>query len=109
MIKVALARALHTSGYIHVDGGGVAITRRKDYREWARITAPVKKKMILFDRERASVKPFAFTLHFERTTTVYASTAARRERVNVVRNEKRARGVKDKKYSLQSRIIGLAA
>jgi hypothetical protein len=106
MIKVAVARALRVAhGYIHVDSTGISVTRRKDFREKAFLPRIAAKNMYLFDDEDTAhlVKPFRFTAEFHKTTKVYKSSPERKAQINT-----RRAGVKRRKYSLHSRVIGLA-
>lgn len=104
MIKVAVARALDVPhGYIHVDASGIAVTRRKDFREKAFLPTNVKDKMILFDNEALPVKAYSFSIVFHKTSRVYALTPKRKEQINKAR-----RGKHRRKYSLRERVIGLA-
>lgn len=108
MIKVALKRALNLShGYIHVDATGVSISRNGSYREKAFLPRPALMKMLAFDRDKTSVKPFRFSLQFFKTTKV-----ADADRLLVVnKSSKKIRskpGYVAKKYDMRSRVIGVA-
>lgn len=108
MIKVALKRALNLShGYIHVDATGVSISRNGSYREKAFLPRPALVKMLQFDRDKAHVKPFRFSLSFIKTTKV--ADADRLAVTNKAKRKHRAKaGYVAKKYDMRSRVIGVA-
>ena len=117
MIKVAVARALRIPhGYIHVDSTGISVTRRNDYREKAFLPKVAQRKMLQFDGEKearklglpSKVTAFRFTAVFHKTTKVVKSTEARKARINELRNARAAKGIKPRKYSLHSRVVGIA-
>ena len=117
MIKVAVAHALRIPhGYIHVDATGISVTRRDDYREKAFLPKIAQRKMLEFDREEADrkkglpskVTPFRFVAIFHKTSKVVKSNAARKARINQLRNARAAAGIKPKKYRLHQRVVGLS-
>jgi hypothetical protein len=108
-IKVATKVAIGGHGYVNVDASGVAITRRNDYREKAFLTRPLQAWMIAFDKwsRNAGPRPKAIkaTLVFHKTTKIVKRD---RDEINAARQARAARGIKQKKYTMRERVVGLA-
>lgn len=106
MIKVAAKRALNLAhGYISVDATGIAITRNGLYREKAFLPRSALPKMIAFDADKATVKPFSFKVTFFKTSKIRKYDA---REVAMHRRSAIKTGNAKKKYNMRSRVIGLA-
>jgi hypothetical protein len=131
MYHVTTAEAINIPhGYIKVDGTGVSITRRTDYREHALPPKVMRKNMLLFDRyyleyvkwlkgkrkdkgePNFPIKPHKVRLTFYKTTKVHKASEDRKEKINEARRirkaNNKANGVKEKVYDLHKRVLGLA-
>lgn len=106
MLKLAIKREIGGHGYVHVEGGNVAITRRPDYRERGFLPRPALKAMLDFDNQR-EVKPFKFKITFYKTTPIITAETAER-RYALLRKERAKPGHKQKKYTMRQRIAGIA-
>ena len=109
MIKLAIAEAIRVPhGYIKVDARGVRLTRRKDYREGAFLPMVAYKRMLAFDRGEA-IEPFSIRLTFVKTDLVKKpASAARKAQINAAREQRKASGRPDKRYTLSKRLSGIA-
>lgn len=107
MIYHAVKRTIGGHGYVKVDARGVFITRRDDYREQATLPRSVYGKMLQFDEDKSSVRPFNFTLHFNLTTKIAKYTKEEIEKREERRRELRGQG-KIKKYDPAKRYMGIA-
>jgi serine/threonine protein kinase len=56
----------------------------------------------------SKVTPFQFTVEFHKTSKVVKSTQERKDRINELRQQRAAKGIKPRKYSLHSRVVGIA-
>lgn len=107
MIHIAVKRAIGGHGYVKVDARGVFITRRDDYREHAVLPRRAYRKMLQFDKDRASVGPFAFGLTFAKTTKIHKYSDKQLEKRENNRRALRAAG-KLKKWNPAERYTGVA-
>jgi len=108
-IKLAVKRSLDMShGYIHVDAGGVSITRRPDYREKADLPRRMRNWIVAFDRHleygRPAPSPTSFPLHFRKTSPIIKRDT---EQVNAARRKRVAEGRPDRRYPVR-RSAGIA-
>jgi hypothetical protein len=107
MIHFAVKRAIGGHGYVKVDARGVFVTRRDDYREHAVLPKHVYQKMLQFDRDKSSLRPFSFTLKFKKTTKIQKYTAKQLEHRENTRRALRDAG-KLKKWNPAERYTGIA-
>lgn len=105
MLKLAIKREIGGHGYVNVRNGGVAITRRSDYRERGFLPRNALKAMLDFDN-KLDVKPFKFNVTFFKTTKI--DNAVRLEQKKIIGRKVRAKpGYKAKKYNMRERIAGV--
>jgi hypothetical protein len=107
MIHHAVKRTIGGHGYVKVDGRGVFITRRSDYREHAVLPKIAYQNMRKFDRNKKSVSPFDFYLDFNKTTKIHKYSREQIEKREVTRRKLRKDG-KLKKYDPSERYVGIA-
>lgn len=108
MLKLAIKREIGGHGYVHVEGGVAAITRRPDYREKGFLPRSARVNMVKFDKNKDEVKPFTFKMTFHKTTKIYKLSAEQRKEINKKVANRKANGWKMNRHTMRERITGMA-
>lgn len=107
MLKLAIKREIGGHGYVHVEGGNVAITRRPDYRERGFLPRSAIQAMLDFDNKK-EVKPFPFKITFYKTSKIQSAERAAQKNLIARKAYKAGAGYRKKKYNMRQRIAGIA-
>lgn len=108
MLKLAIKREIGGHGYVSVESGTVAITRRPDYREKGFLPRPALNAMLNFDKDKESVKPFTFAVTFYKTTKIDSCERLDQKKAIARKHYKEGASYRKKKYSMRQRIAGIA-
>lgn len=116
MHKLAITEAIlavagaDTDVRVKVDGSGIAVRRRKDYRERAFLPPQAIKSMLAFDRGEP-IKPHSYTIKFVKTARIAkTSEEAKAKNLAAVKKNRAKRiseGIPEPKRKIRS--IGLSA